>query len=223
MRAGRWVWVPRFDQVDFAHCSLAVQPVDEFTGERPLDKPTLVIEREVSAGVWTRLEQEPVRTPSGILAFLRLERRRAATGVPPVNYRFTLESPLYVPAFRQTKDWESTTVAPWDDVGVPSSPVSQPLRVPLYPSIAYPFDPSIPVIRGTVRDSAGRPVRDALVSESGRERVLTDERGQYALPLRWLAAGVAAPIDAKDRQGRTVSVNVTLPTSLHSAVNIQFP
>lgn len=211
-------WTPRpVEETTFTPCSLAVQPWDELTQEPPLGAPRVVLEREGPDNTW-RPGPRAVVTPSGIHAWSRLEHRRSAVGAPPVRYRLTVESELYVPAFRESRDDERVLIHPYDDRGPPPPPPTAPLRVPLYPSVAYPFESSIPVLRGSVVDAHG-PVRDALVTQGTRERALTGEDGQFALPLRWVVPGLVT-LHIKDRQGRATSHKVTLPQALSHAVTI---
>lgn len=217
-RAPRVRWTPRpVEELSFTPCSLAVQPWDELTQSEPLGALRVVLEREGPTDTW-RPGPRAVVTPSGIHAWWRLEHRRSAVGAPPVRYRLSVDSGLYVPAFRESKDHELVLVQPYDDRGPPPPPPTAPLRVPLYPSVAYPFEPSIPVLRGSVVDDSG-PVRDALLKQGSRERTLTDEDGQFALPVRWVVPGLVT-LHIQDRKGRATSHKVTLPQALSQAVTI---
>ena len=56
---------------------------------------------------------------------------------------------------------------------------------------------------------------NAEVSFGVQERVLTDERGSFCLPLRWPPLSGAITIDALDhRTGLSDSINITLPGDL---------
>ncbi|MCP3143400.1 carboxypeptidase-like regulatory domain-containing protein [Pyxidicoccus xibeiensis] len=215
-RLSRIRWTPGAESPDWSPISLAVQPWDHHTHGPPLAAPRLVLEREGPAGTWQRVRTPPVSTPSGILAWSGLEHRRFAQGVAPVRYRLTVDTELYVPAFRESRDDEPLQIQPYDDRGPPPPPAA-PLRLLLYPSVAYPFEPRIPVLRGTVEDAQHRPVRDALLGHGPRERVLTDAKGAFALPLRQASPGTAS-IHVSDRQGRADIATITLPQSLTSAV-----
>lgn len=218
MSAPRVRWLPRpVEETAFTPCSLAVQPWDELTQSQALGAPQVVLEREGPPDTW-RPGPRAVVTPSGIHAWSRLEHRRSAVGAPPVRYRFTVRSELYVPAFRESRDFELALIQPYDDRGPPPPPPTAPVRVALHPSVAYPFGPSMPVLRGSVVDGDG-PVRDALLTQGTRERTLTDEAGQFALPLRWVVPGLIT-LHIKDRQGRATTHKVTLPQALSQAVTI---
>ena len=136
-------------------------------------------------------------------------------GVPPRHYRFRLVARLYRPFYGANSDGIEFDAFPYSDIEPPSVFATHLTDVVLTPSPAYPFPTHVPVLRGVVVDLAGDPVRDAVVSEGNRERVLTDERGEFALPLRWVADNVATPIDAEDqRTGRTGTIVIVLPGAL---------
>jgi hypothetical protein len=216
-------WVERPDLIDVVRVSFAVRLQDLVTRDAPLGEPGMILEREEPANQWTRLDLEPVRTASGLLAHLKLERKRFAGGLPAVSYRFTITSPLYVPRFRATKDWETVTVQPYDDAGTSPSAPTAPIEVDLCPSLLYPFAANVPVIRGTVRDKVtGQPLPDSLVFGGPTGRAITDDRGRYALPLIG-AFTATVVIGATDRLGRNGIVNVTLPDDQFKAVNLTIP
>jgi hypothetical protein len=87
----------------------------------------------------------------------------------------------------------------YDDATPPPKPPALPLTILLLPSAAYPFQPETPVLRGRLQDARGRPVAGALVVETTRERVLSDQRGVFALPLRSYRA--ARPRRSTSRRG----------------------
>jgi hypothetical protein len=79
----------------------------------------------------------------------------------------------------------------------------------------------IPVLRGEVVDPAGNPVPNAYVTQGNKERALTDARGTFALPLRWVQANTPTTIDATDqRTGRVGSISIQLPAALNSSQKI---
>ena len=67
----------------------------------------------------------------------------------------------------------------------------------LYPSPRYPFAPDVPVLRGSVRDSAGASVPDALVSQAILEQ-MGENGSSYALSI--LAEAVGALAEWMDRR-----------------------
>jgi hypothetical protein len=77
------------------------------------------------------------------------------------------------------------------------------------------------VLRGAVIAAAQEPVADAEVMFSNVERVLADERGEFALPLRFTALNVSVVIDAlHQRTGRHGSISVSLPAALRTSQTI---
>jgi hypothetical protein len=95
------------------------------------------------------------------------------------------------------------------------------IDTPLLPAPNYPFASHIPVLRGVVVDAAGNPVPNAYVTQGSNERALTDARGTFALPLRWVQANTAVPIDATDqRTGRSGSISIQIPGALNSSQKI---
>jgi len=68
-------------------------------------------------------------------------------------------------------------------------------------------------------NARGTPVVNVLVRQASLERSLTDERGTFALPLRWATSGQA--VDAIDvRTGRSGSRVLNLPADLQRSVTI---
>jgi hypothetical protein len=212
-------WTPSSEPTDWTPCSLAIQLWDHLTQSPPLGPPRVVLEREGPAGQWHPVPRQATLTPSGLHTWLRLEHRRFAVGAPPVRHRLRVDSELYVPGFREVQDYEFFSIQPYDDRNVPPTTAQAPARVLLYPSAAYPFAPHLQVLRGSVVDGNGRPVRDAHLSQGTDERALTNAQGQYALPLRFVRPGPAV-VHVKDRQGRTATESITVPQSLSTAVTI---
>ena len=220
-------WLERPDLARTDRVSFAVRLTDLVTQDAPLGELGIILEREEPVGQWTRVDGDaarPVRTGSGLIAYFHLERRRSAFGLPPVNYRFTIVSPLYLPRSRVTSDWEFVSVSPYDDAGIfPPAPAA-PVAVDLCPSLLYPFPAHAAVIRGSVTDKVtGRPIADALVFGGPSGSAITDARGRYALPLTGAPSGVAIAIGAVDRLNRNGLVTVTLPGGLSQAVDITIP
>ena len=213
------VWVPRLDELQVLTASLALLPRDDFLGDTPLAPVNAALQREGAPGAWNAVDARPAVTPSGLLVFFRLEHRRDAAGAAPVPYRVAVSSKPYRPAYRETKDFEDALVTPYDDRKSPP-PSPAPMRMVLYPAPSYPFPPDVPVLRGRIRDGAGAPVPDALVTQALLERVLSDERGEYALPLRWVAPHVATAVSATDRLGRTGTRNAVIPADLGQSFDI---
>ena len=189
--------------------------LDEFTGDAPLGPVRAFLDRRLAPGVWEPAALPAVTTPGGVITYPGLERRRLAAGSPARRYRVRLEADFYRPFYRRIDEGVEFDAFPYNDTNPPQIISSMPRDELLVPASAYPFPTHVRVLRGAVVDAAGAPVADVVVSQGGLERVLTDERGAYALPLRWAAEGVPLPVDATDlRTGRTGMRPVTLPQDL---------
>jgi hypothetical protein len=81
------------------------------------------------------------------------------------------------------------------------------------PSTNYPH--AVRTVRGQTLDAAGDAVANVEVTQGAAERVLSDERGVFTLPLRWVPFAGLVVIDAVDiRTGRTGQLILTLPQDL---------
>ncbi len=196
---------------------LGLRLVDEFTGKAPLGRVRALLDRRDDLGAWQETGRAAVMTLGGVLTYPGLERSRRAAGAPSRRYRVRLEADFYRAFYRSQFDGREFDAFPFNDTTPPSTPAAMPQDELLVPSSAYPFPTHVRVLRGAVVDASGAPVADVIVSQGGLERVLTDERGAFALPLRWAQEGVPLPVDAIDqRTGRTGMKNVTLPQDLGS-------
>jgi len=194
---------------------LGLRLVDDFTGGAPLGPIDVFLDVEDGAG-WRPTGIEAVITASSVVAFAGLGLS-LDTNRPPVRYRVRLVARFYRPAYRATDDGVELDAPPYDHSTPPVPITAAPQPATLLPSSAYPFPSHVPVLHGVVEDVNGDPVADAVVQEGLRERVLSDERGVFSLPLRWVADGVPTAIDAVDqRNGRNGQINVTLPAALTS-------
>jgi hypothetical protein len=198
---------------------LGLRLIDDLTGRAPIGRVGAVLEIDDGAG-WRRVPRRPVITASHVLSFPGLGRS-AGTGVPASHYRVRLLPDLYRPEYRVTDDGIEFDAPPYSDVEPPVPLTAGAAEAVLLPAAHYPYPSHVPVLRGRVVDPAGEPVADALVPEGLRERVLTDERGAFSLPLRWVAGGVATPIQADDqRNARNGAILVTLPADLQQSQTI---
>jgi hypothetical protein len=160
-----------------------------------------------------------------MLAYLKLERKRFAAGLPATRYRFMITSPYYIPRFRATKDWEFALVPSYDNAGTLPPAPDLPVNVDLCPSLLYPFAAHVPVIHGTITDKVTlKPLPDTLVFGGPLgNTAITDQGGRYGIPLMGAASGVAIAIGATDRLGRNGVASATLPGDLSKAVNFTIP
>lgn len=218
----RWEAVLGRDSVMFAPAGFRL--VDDMTGAGPIGGVTALLDTDDGAGGWRETGIEAVITPSGVYAYPGLGRSRDVPGDAPRQHRFRVEAEFYRPFYRADSHGIEFLVPPYNDVEPPSPLPAGPIDVMLQPAANYPFSAHVPVLRGTVQEASGEPIEDALVSESTRERVLSDERGCFSLPLRWVPSGVSVPIDATHNwSSRTQAINVTLPAALKGNRAIVFP
>lgn len=212
-------WRPLPGEERLLYSPIGLRLVDDLTGERPLGAVRAILDVQDGAE-WRETPVRPVLTASDVLIYPGLGRS-VDTSVPALHYRVRLESRVYRPSYRATDDGVEFDAPPFDDTHPPVPVTRTPVDAVLLPATAYPFEPHLAVLRGVVEDGGGVPVADALVQEGLRERVLTDERGTFSLPLRWVAPGVATTINAIDhRGGRSGSINVTLPGALAQSQTI---
>lgn len=194
---------------------IGLRLVDEFTGAGPLGRVRAFLDRQDAAGDWHVTHVRPVTTPGGVLTYPGLERRAQPVGLPARRYRVRIEADFYRSFYRAQLDGIEFDAFPYNDTNPPATVATMPQDELLLPSSEYPFPTHVRVLRGAVVDLGGTPVADVLVSQGGLERVLTDERGTYALPLRWAPEGVPLLVDAIDqRTGRTGARAITLPQDL---------
>jgi hypothetical protein len=198
---------------------IALRLQDEFSGDSPAGKVTLKLDVQ-DGGNWRETDRAPSITASGIYTYPNLERRAAPIGLPPRRYRVRITADRYRPRYLRIIDAIEFDAWPGNDDVPPSTFATTVQSEALWPSANYPFPTHVPVLRGRVTDATGVPVPNVVVREGLRETVLTDERGEYALPLRWVPPAVPTVIDAEDlRTLRTDSQMVVLPASLGVSTN----
>lgn len=206
-------WRPLPAERSELYCPFGLRLVDEFTANAPLAQVTPLLEIRIG-GEWRALERKAVITPGMVLTYPGLGRRAEVVGQPPRRYRVKLEALHYRPGYQADRDGIELDAHPYNDTNPPAAPALVQDAF-LLPSVGYPFAAHIPVLHGKVTDISGRPLADVLVEEGSRERVLSDERGAFSLPLRWVASDTLVSIDATDlRHGRGGSIDVTLPAAL---------
>lgn len=220
-----WVRTLGEPRVQFTPVGLRV--LDDFTGRPPTARFTATLEaRTPPSGPgpysWRRVDSPPTLTPGGWIAFIGLGRTVDPLAKPVVRHRVSVVAedmlPLYGPAPGATS--VEFDVHPFDDTHLPTVPVVR-TDIFLLPAPAYAFPSEVPVARGRVVDGANRPVARALVTFQNFERVLSDERGQFALPLRWAAKNTTVQIDAADGLGHVGAVPLAIPGGLRHALEIQ--
>jgi len=194
---------------------IGLRLLDDITGKMPLGSVKAVLDRRDSAGNWQETKIKAVMTPSGNLTYPRLERHPDVSG-PARRYRVRIEADFYAAMYRATRDGIEFDVFPYNDSNPPRTlPPPLPQDVTLTPASNYPFQPHIPVLRGRVVDVNNEPVADSIVQQGLQERVVTDTRGVFALPLRWVQPNVQVFIDATHpRTGRVGSIPIKIPQDL---------
>jgi hypothetical protein len=197
------------------HTQIAVELVDDVTGEAPLGRVAITLEVD-RGGTWLPVPARPVFTASSVAAFPGIGLTARPNEKPTHTYRVRCSSPLYRPLYDGVHALEALefVVHPFDHQHPPAVTLGAPRPAYLLPSVRYAFAAGLAVLRGRVEDATGAPVADALVEESTRERVLTDERGEFRLPLRWVAMGSTVTIDARDRSGRFGNLSLNVPGDL---------
>ena len=209
-----WVALPGERLVMYSPIGLVL--IDEFTTRAALGgvRPTLAIDD--GAGSFRDTGIDGLITPSSVLIYPGLERRHDASGAAR-KYRITVAADFYFARYQLTPTIGTPQGIVFD--AHPYNDTTPPAQPPIYATLAllpapnYPFESVYPVVRGTVQDTAGAQVAGALVTLGATERVLTDGRGSFSIPLRWVAT--TALITAQDDLGRVgqVTVDVTDPNS----------
>jgi hypothetical protein len=158
-----------------------------------------------------------MRTMSGVLAFLGLGRSAAVLGMSPLHYRAVIEAEYYRPFYAAKSDGKEFDVFPFNDDNPPAKLVTLPQDLVLVPAPTYPFPANLRVLRGRVQDNNSRPVANTEVSLGNTERVLSDENGEFALPLRLSPKTGSIKIDATDHRTvpvRQGDITINLPADL---------
>ena len=196
---------------------IGLRLLDEMTGGPPIGRTEAFLDVQEGAA-WRSTEIQAVRTAGGVFAYPGLERRADVTGLPR-HYRVRIAAELYRPLYLITQEGIEFDAFPWNDTNPPSQTAHEPQEVKLVPAPNYPFPPHVPVLRGMVVDGGPASVAYAEVMYVNLERVLSDERGEFALPLRFAPLNVPVTIDAL-RGGLQGSINVTLPAALGKSQTI---
>jgi hypothetical protein len=194
----------------------AYRLVDDYTGDSPLAPLRTFLEVSDGAGGWRKTDIAASRGDNGVLAFPDLEKRAEVVNLPARRYRFHVEpSALYRAHYRATLDGLEFDAFPYNDAVLPPAYATQVTSLPLVPAAGYPFPGNVPVLRGTIERLADQSrVVDAEVS-TGTERVLSDERGEFALPLRSVTPNVPFSVDVVHHRSGELAVAVfVIPIAL---------
>lgn len=197
------------------YSQIGLKLVDEFTGQAPGYPVFSGLEYQDGAGAWRAVRREAVVTPGGVISYPALGRSAQAATQPVLKHRVLLCSEFYRPDYLVDKDGIEFDIHPYDDDNPPAVIPPIPQTVLMIPNTRYPYPGHVRLVRGVVRDSGGDPVANVEVSQGAHERVLTDERGAFTLPLRWPTLNAVVSLDAIDhRTGRNGSLNIILPGDL---------
>jgi hypothetical protein len=210
-------WQPVPSERLMLYSPIGLHLIDDFTGQAPIGTLRIQLDRQRASGDWEPSGIEGVRTPSEVIIYPGLGRSAHAATQPASRYRARIEASHYRADYLMTDAGIEFDADPYDDTLAPVNIPAAPQPVFLLPAPSYAFQTHIRVIRGVVQDAANQPVAYAEVTEGINERVLSDERGGFALPLRWPALVGQVQIDAVDhRTGASGQITVTLPADLTS-------
>lgn len=210
-------WQTSVAETSLTYSPVGVRLLDELTHDAPLGKTTAYLDIRDASGTWRQTDIPAVKTPTSVVSFPGLGRSPEVIFFVPRHYRVRISAELYVPLYQSSSDGIEFDAYPYND-NTPL-PKNRIVRLPqdlfLTPAPNYPFLGHIPVLRGIVVDPAAKPVPNALVTQGVSERVVTDSRGTFALPMRWAPQNTPVPIDAVDnRTGHMGTITVTLPGDL---------
>lgn len=215
--------------------------VDELTGRPPIGRIEARLQLLSERGDWVETGIQPRFTASGALMYPNLGRTADVSG-PPRAYRIVLKSEFYrpfyakLPAAHVNSEGLRFRAFPFNDQNPLSdgeyarAPESRDEYRFLFPAVNYPFPSHLRVVRGFVGEPRGNgPVADATIQipvadasvELGvqKDRVLTNESGEFALPIRWLTTSTTTSeiINAGDEK---IDVNFVAGLGSYAAITI---
>jgi hypothetical protein len=197
------------------YSQIGLRLVDEFTGGPLQHRVDARLSFRDGAGNWQPLDLDPTPSPSGNLLYPGLGRSGHFAIAPVVRHRVQIESQFYRPEYLRNADALEFNIHPYDDANPPAIVPTLPQTVLMLPSVSYPYPTFVRTVRGRTRDVLGDPIANVEVTAGTAERVLSDARGEFALPLRWAPFSGNVVIDAIDhRTGRTDQLNLALPQDL---------
>ena len=195
--------------------------VDDLTNLPPLGNVQAILDIKDANGNWQQTGVLPAMNSDAVLTYPGLERHAIVTGLPTRDYRVRLIADYYIPYYRINADGIVFTAYPFNDENPPKVFAKVPANTALLPAKNYPFPPNIPVLRGVVVDATGKAVQDASVTQGNTERAITDEKGRFALPLRWVVPNTNTLIDASnERNQQTGSITIQIPADLGKSQTI---
>jgi hypothetical protein len=208
-------WDLTVREINFTYSPVGLRLLDDLTNQTPLGKVQAILDTKDANGNWQQTNIKASMNSDGVLAYPGLERHAIVTGQPSRQYRVRLVADLYIPYYRINADGIVFTAYPFNDENPPSTVVKVPTDTALVPAKNYPFPPNVPVLRGIVVDATGKQIPDVSVTQGNTERTLTDAKGQFALPLRWVIPKTDTLIDAiNQRNGQTRTITIQIPADL---------
>src|SRR5579862_6754648 len=202
-----WVLTPA--EATAMYSPVGLRLLDELTNQPPIGSVQATLDVLDQNGAWRQTDIQAAVTPSAVVSYPGLGRHASVIGIPVQKYRVRLSADFYIPFYLKDADGIPFTAYPYNDENPPAVIAGLAIDTQLVPAPNYQFASHIPVLRGVVVDAAKNPVTNAYVTQSNKERALTDSRGEFALPLRWVTAKTKVEIDATDaRTGRTGSISI---------------
>jgi hypothetical protein len=196
------------------YCPVALDLRDEFTGRGAFGLTSLALDRQ-SGPDWIETDLQPSRNSGGVFLYTGLGRMLDPAALPSFRIRVRIEAEYYRPAFRTTDDGIEFDVPTYNDAVPPLVSNLVPEVVLMLPTTGYPFGGHVRRIHGRVLDAGGTPLADATVEADGVERVITDARGAFTLPLRWQTATANVNVTAAHlRSGLSAVRILSLPADL---------
>jgi hypothetical protein len=193
-------------------CPVALDLRDEFTGRGAFGPISLRLDRQIGPD-WAPTDLQPARNSGGVFLYTGLGRMFDPAALPGFRIRVRIEAEYYRPAFGTTDDGIEFDVPTYNDTVPPLVSPLVPEVVLMLPTTGYPFGGHMRRIHGRVLDPGGAPLADATVEADGVERVITDERGAFTLPLRWQTATANVNV-AHLRSGQGAAQIFNLPADL---------
>lgn len=183
------------------HAQVALQLIDEFTGQPPQGRIDITLRESVSKA---SLPIRPRTSSLGIYHFPGLGEKLRESA----EYLVRIESEYY-----EGVEVSGLEVQPYArDMGLTGRRPDY-LHVGLRPNQNYPYANHIPVIRGRVWDSAGIPAVGASVDYGTAEFTRTGQDGFFSLPVRWLPTGLWPATDITLAVNTATKVLVVSETS----------
>ncbi len=195
-------------------CPIALELRDEFSGGAVIGDVQLSLDLQRGTN-WIPIDIAPARTSRGLFVYPGLGRAVDPLALPNFRVRLRVTAAHYRPRYQLNSDGLEFEIATYNDAIPPAVSPLMPEIVLMLPTASYPFGGHIRVLRGRVIDAGNLPVSNASVEADGVERVISDDKGSFTLPLRWQkkTATVAIQVD-HPRSGTGAAASFNLPGAL---------